>query len=143
MEKKINRKEERELLATLLFETEFRHDESIQDIFQTSLVNREIPDTDYIRNGYFGVYSNLDTIDSYISDNSNGWKTDRISKLSLSILRLAVFEMIFIEGIPYLVSINEAVELAKKFDDERARPFINGILNSVMRRLEADGKTKK
>ena len=63
-----------------------------------------------------------------------------MSKLSRSILRLAVYEMLYEKEIPYSVSINEAVELAKKFDDDKARPFINGILNSVKNDLEAEAK---
>ena len=60
-----------------------------------------------------------------------------MSKLSRSILRLCVYEMLYIDDIPYAVSINEAVEISKKFDDDKARPFINGILNSVKNQLEA------
>ena len=78
----------------------------------------------------------LEIIDGVIGRHAKGWKTSRISKVSRSILRLCVYEMLY-EEIPYSVSINEAVELAKKFDDEKARPFINGILNSVKNALEA------
>jgi N utilization substance protein B len=57
-------------------------------------------------------------------------------------MRLAVYEMLFCEDIPYSVSINEAVELTKKFDDPKAKAFVNGVLNSVKDSLEAEGKTK-
>jgi N utilization substance protein B len=57
-------------------------------------------------------------------------------------MRLAVYEMLFCEDIPYSVSINEAVELTKKFDDPKAKAFVNGVLNSVKDALEAEGKTK-
>ena len=71
-----------------------------------------------------------------IGKHSRGWKTERMSKLSRSILRLCVYEMLY-EEIPHNVSINEAVELCKKFDDDKARPFVNGILNSVKQDLSA------
>ena len=60
-----------------------------------------------------------------------------MSKMSRSVLRLCVYEMLYEKDIPYSVSINEAVELTKKFDDDKARPFVNGILNSVKCELEA------
>ena len=90
---------------------------------------------------YFGFYENLERIDAVIGEHSKGWKTERMSKLSRSILRLCVYEMLF-EEIPYSVSINEAVELSKTFDDDKARPFVNGILNSVKKALEENGQAK-
>ena len=59
-----------------------------------------------------------------------------MSKISRSILRLCIYEMLFVESIPALVSINEGIELAKLYEDEKARPFINGVLNSVKNELE-------
>ena len=133
---KRTRKEAREILAGLLFETEFRADEDINSIFALAIEDREIPNDDYIRRAYFGVYDNLETIDALLSKHAKGWKTERMSKMSRSVLRLCTYEMLF-EEIPYSVSINEAVELTKKFDDEKARPFVNGVLNSVKNELEA------
>ena len=72
-----------------------------------------------------------------IGKHSKGWKTERMTRLSRSVLRLCVYEMLFEKDIPYSVSINEAIELTKKFDDEKARPFVNGILNSVKNELES------
>lgn len=132
----MTRKEAREILAGLLFETEFRADEDINSIFALAIEDREIPNDDYIRRAYFGVYDNLETIDVLLSKHAKGWKTERMSKMSRSVLRLCTYEMLF-EEIPYSVSINEAVELTKKFDDEKARPFVNGVLNSVKNELEA------
>ena len=81
-------------------------------------------------------------IDELIGANSNGWKTHRLTRLSRSVMRLAVYEMLFCEDIPYSVSINEAIELTKKFDDPKAKAFVNGVLNSIKSALEAEGKTK-
>jgi N utilization substance protein B len=134
---KLSRREAREILVGLLFETEFRPDEDVNGIFALALEDREIPNDDYIRKAYFAIYDNVKTIDETIGNHSKGWKTERMSKLSRSILRLCVYEMLYVDNIPYSVSINEAVELSKKFDDDKARPFINGILNSVKNQLEA------
>ncbi len=127
----MNRRDAREAAFALLFETEFKHGEAREEIFALSCENREIEENAYIRNVYFGVGEHLDEIDALIGKYAKGWKTTRISRVSLSILRLAIFEMLYLEDVPAGVAINEAVELSKKFDEESARPFVNGILNSV------------
>ena len=139
---KVNRREAREILVGLLFETEFRPDEDVNGIYALACEDREIPENDYIKRGYFGIHDNLSEIDEMIGKHSNGWKTHRLTKLSRSVLRLCVYEMLYEKEIPYSVSINEAVELSKKFDDDKARPFINGILNSVKNELDGNGKTE-
>lgn len=135
---KISRREAREILVGLLFETEFRKDEDVGGIFALAIEDREIPNDEYIRRSYFAIYDNVEKIDEVIGNNAKGWKTQRMSKLSRSILRLCIYEMLYEKDIPYSVSINEAVELSKRFDDDKARPFINGILNSVKNQLEAE-----
>ena len=135
---KISRREAREILVGLLFVTEFRKDEDVGGIFALAIEDREIPNDEYIRRSYFAIYDNVEKIDEVIGNNAKGWKTQRMSKLSRSILRLCVYEMLYEKDIPYSVSINEAVELSKRFDDDKARPFINGILNSIKNQLEAE-----
>ena len=138
----LKRKEAREVVVGLLFETEFKNDENSNEIFAISTENREIPEDEYIKSAYFGVCETSETIDELIGANSKGWKTHRLTRLSRSVMRLAVYEMLFCEDIPYSVSINEAVELTKKFDDPKAKAFVNGVLNSIKSALEAEGKTK-
>lgn len=138
----LKRKEAREVVVGLLFETEFKSEENSTEIFAVSTENREIPEDEYIKAAYFGVCENKEQIDELIGANSNGWKTHRLTRLSRSVMRLAVYEMLFCEDIPYSVSINEAVELTKKFDDPKAKAFVNGVLNSIKDALEAEGKTK-
>jgi N utilization substance protein B len=137
----IKRKEAREQVVALLFETEFKSDENTEEVFAISVENREIPADDYIKRAYFGVYENQEKIDELLGAHANGWKTHRLSKLSRSIMRLAVYEMLF-EEIPYSVSINEAVELTKKYDDPKAKAFVNGVLNSVKNELEKEKEEK-
>ena len=137
----MTRREAREAVLELLFETEFRKEESTEEIFETSADNRELPEDSYIKDTYFAVCEKREEIDAAIGENAKGWKPERLGNVSRSILRLAVYELMFVPTIPYNVTINEAVELAKKFDDEKARPFVNGVLNSVKNELEKE-KTK-
>ena len=138
----MTRREARETLLGLLFETEFRTDETNEEIYYTSSENREIPDDEYVKSAYFAICEKRAEIDTAIGENSNGWKTERLTNISRSILRLGVYELLYADDIPYSVTINEAVELTKKYDEDKARPFINGVLNSVKNALEAKGGKK-
>jgi len=134
---KITRQQAREALFCLLFETEFRNDESAEAIFATSCENREIGDDEYLRRAYFAITENLEKIDATIGEHAHGWKTSRLGRVSRAVLRMGVYELLFEADIPSTVTINEAVELAKKFDDEKARPFVNGVLNAVKDGIES------
>ncbi len=138
----LKRKEAREAVVGLLFETEFKIEDNSAEIFAISAENREIPEDEYVKSAYFGVCENREKIDELIGTHSNGWKTHRLTRLSRSVMRLAIYEMLFCEDIPYSVSINEAIELTKKFDDPKAKAFVNGVLNSVKDALEAQGNNK-
>ena len=133
----MTRKEAREAVFGLIFETEFRSEETAEDIYESSVENREIGDNEYIKSAFFTVCEKRDEIDALIGEHADGWKTNRLTNVSRSILRLAVYEMLYDESSPYSVSINEAVELTKKFDDPKARAFVNGVLNSVKDELES------
>lgn len=78
-----------------------------------------------------GTISNLEKIDSLIRDYSRNWKPERLTVIDKSILRLAIFEMIFMTDIPTVVTINECIELGKTFGGENSGQFINGILDAV------------
>lgn len=136
----LKRREAREIVVGLLFETEFKTEEDIKEIFAVSVENREIPKDDYVESAYFGVHGNIEKIDALIGECSNGWKTHRLTRLSRSVMRLAVYEMLFVEDVPNSVAINEAIELTKKFDDPKARAFVNGVLNAVKDKLESEDK---
>ena len=136
----LKRREAREVVVGLLFETEFKTEEDVREVFAVSVENREIPKDDYVESAYFGVYNNIEQIDALIGECSNGWKTHRLTRLSRSVMRLAVYEMMFVEDVPASVAINEAVELTKKFDDPKARAFVNGVLNAVKDKLDTDDK---
>ena len=135
----MTRHELREAVLQMLFETEFRKDELPEDIFAISAENREYGATEQneIRKIYFDVLANKEAIDALINESASGWKTTRISKLSLSIMRLCVYEMLYRDDIPVNVSLNEAIELSKTFDEPKAKTFVNGVLNGIKNRLEA------
>lgn len=78
-----------------------------------------------------GVEGKTGELDEIISKNAIGWKIDRLPKVDLCILRIALYEMLYIKNIPVKVSINEAVELAKTFSNEKSAAYINGILGTV------------
>jgi N utilization substance protein B len=79
-------------------------------------------------------------IDERMEKHLKGWKKERISPVSMAILRLGFYEMLYVSDIPSKVTINEAIELAKKFDDEKSYSFVNGVLNALARELEGDEK---
>ncbi len=127
----MTRREARERVFELLFESEFRTDETAEEIFGSSTENREVAEDCYVKRAYFAVMEKRAEIDKLIGEHSKGWKTSRLTNVSRSVLRLCVYEMIYEEDIPHNVSINEAVEIAKTYDDEKARVFINGVLHSI------------
>ena len=133
----ILRREAREQALFLLFETEYHGQKDPERIFSLAVEDRDIADDEYIRDVYFGVLAKKDEIDERISRFSKGWSISRIAPLTRNILRLAIYEMSARKDIPYPVAINEAVELVKKYDDEKARAFVNGILNGVKDELVA------
>lgn len=128
----MTRKQAREEAFILVFEKQFNED-SLENIMELAIEVRDIAPDDYINRVFFGVYEHIDEIDDIISSNAIGWKIGRISKISLAILRLAVFEIKFMEDIPQSVSINEAVELCKKYATKDDASFVNGILASAVK----------
>ena len=140
----MTRHELREAVLQMLFETEFRKDELPEDIFMISAENREYTPTEQsnIRKIYFEILDKLDAIDALINESSDGWKTSRMTKLSLCIMRLCVYEMVYRDDIPVNVSLNEAVELSKTYDEPKAKTFINGVLNGIKNKLKEEKKVK-
>ncbi len=132
----MNRREQREAAFMLLFEREFNSDISALEFYQTEIENREYEDTDYIRHVFFGVEKEKARLDEQADKYFRNWKRNRISAVSASIIRLAGYEMNFMEDIPRNVSINEGIELSKKFDEDKAKNFVNGVLNAIAKELD-------
>ena len=135
----MTRRQAREAVFELLFESEFTCERSPEDVLALAQMDRDLVEDDYVRSAYFGVMEHRAVIDVLLGKFSHGWKTDRMSRVSRAILRLCTYEMLYCKDIPAHVSINEAVELTKKFDDPKAKAFVNGVLNSVKVEIEQTG----
>ncbi|MBQ8175364.1 MAG: transcription antitermination factor NusB [Clostridia bacterium] len=127
----------REIAFSIVFESGFQKDVDMADIYETAKTVREFEDDPYIREVVLGVAERKDRLDDLIEKFSHGWKRNRISPVSMAIMEMAVYEMLYREDIPSAVSINEAIELVKTYDEENARAFVNGILNAVSKEIEA------
>ena len=122
----------------LLYSLEIQKTENVEEQIQLYLECNEINDEkaiEYITEVITGIEKNLKEIEGLIEKNLKAdWKIDRISKIDLSLLRLAIYEIKYNE-IPYKVAINEALELAKKYGEDTSKNFINGILASIVKEI--------
>ena len=133
----MTRKRQREQAFEIIFEKSFR-DDQVEEIIECAGLTREFEITEFTRELIFGVNEHAETLDELIERCIKGWKIGRLSKVSLAALRLAVYEMRFMQDIPLSVSINEAVEICKKYGGEEDAPYINGVLGSVAKLLEPE-----
>ena len=132
----MTRKQARETLFTLLYERSY-HKEAAPEVLLADAQQYSDWEADsYITDGFLGICEKEAEIDKQIQAHAHGWKINRISGVSIAILRLCVYEILFCEDIPDSVAMNEAVELAKKYDHEDAPGFINGIVNAVSKAKE-------
>ena len=132
MENKISRFKAREQGFFLIFEKLFNA-EPIEEIIENACESRELEFDDYAITLVNGVEENKELIDSLISAHlKKGWTINRISKTSLAVMRLAVYEIKFVDDVPEGGAINEAVELAKKYTVDESK-FINGVLGAIAR----------
>ena len=126
----MTRSELRENLFKLLFRAEFNAPEEMAD--QKKYFFEEVPlkdsERDELRTKADNILKNLENIDESLNEKVAGWKTDRLGKVELTILRLAVYEILYDDAVPTSVAINEAVELAKKFGQDSSSAFVNGVL---------------
>ena len=128
----MTRKEARNQAFILIFEKSINGHE-IDEILEAAKECRDFAEDEdgYTKKVFIGVFDNIDAIDDCISQNLSGWTLNRISKVSLAILRLAIFGIRYMDDIPASVSINEAVELAKKYATKEDAAFVNGILSTI------------
>ena len=145
----MKRSEQREAIFKLLFMALFNEKEDMPEKMEFYLKTMEdgsddekelVPSAEeaaYIKAKYQMIQEKLPEIDEILNANSKGWKTSRMSKVDLTILRLAVYEVKYDDRIPTGVAINEAVEIAKRFGGDESASFINGILGKIARDAEA------
>lgn len=127
----MTRRETREHIFLMLFRKDFHEakelDEQIE-LYISELEKPTIEEYSYLTSRFQAIVAKLEEIDAILSEASSGWKLNRMGKVDLTILRLAVYELRFDDDIPGKVAINEAVELAKKFGGDESPSFINGVL---------------
>jgi len=131
---KLSRRYERECLMKLLFQMDVQNDYSPEsrDRFITQFVE-DNEKLSYFHIVYDAFVANKESVDEKIGKSSKNWNVDRISKVDLAILRVAITEMAYIDDVPHNVSINEAIELAKKFGGEESGKFVNGVLGNLFK----------
>lgn len=130
----MNRKLSREKTMELLFGMTLSKD-TIEEAIENFIDNYEgnIKDIDltYVKQALIGIENNKEAIDKVIEENLHNWKLDRISKVNLSILRLSTYELLYDNEIPTNVAINEALEITRRYSDEKSVGFINGVLDKI------------
>lgn len=129
----MDRRSEREQAFVLVFEKAFNPETPIEDIFALAIESEFMKPSDFATELAIKTYDNIDVIDEKIKEFALGWTIERLTKVSLSILRIAICEILYMDDIPESVSINEAVELAKKYAGKEDSSFINGVLGSLSR----------
>lgn len=142
-EERMTRRNARELVMQMLYEGTFHQEQERERILYDNL--KKISGTEknsnkavmrFIEEVYFGILEHLEEIDALIQEMAANWSLNRIAKVDLSILRLAIYEIKYTD-VPNKVAANEAVEIAKAYSTDKSPKFINGILGSVIKSIEA------
>ena len=130
----MNRKAAREWLIQFFYQMDIRN-EFTEELFQVSVNALEDPVPEknklYMEEVIRKFFENREAVDSIISDHLIDWTIDRMSRVDLAILRVAVIELKFMEGIPVSVAVNEAVDLSQKYGDDESAGFVNGVLGKI------------
>lgn len=130
----MSRTELREHVFRMLFRIEFNSEEEMKEqegFYFEELEEATGKDQDYILNKYRAIVEKKEEIDALLNQVTEGWKTSRMNRVDLTILRLATYEVKWDEDVPTGVAINEAVELAKKYSSDEGPSFVNGVLAKV------------
>ncbi|GKX66154.1 transcription antitermination factor NusB [Inconstantimicrobium mannanitabidum] len=133
----MNRVKSREIAVQLTYQRMINK-ESVEEIIENFKENFDDNmnegDFKYIREILEGIDNTTEELDKIIKESLVNWKIERISKINLAILRVATYEIIYVEDIPDKVSINEAIEITKKYSEEKSVSFINAVLDKVLKR---------
>lgn len=140
----MSRKKARDNAFKCIYELEFIKDKNLDDILSNCYEenNNSTEEKEYIQMIVNGVKENIEKIDSIILSKLKNWSLDRIAKIDLAILRLAIYEVLYVDSIPDKVSANEAVELAKTYGNNDSKSFVNGVIAKVIEDKE-DGNGRK
>ena len=151
----MNRKKSRELIMKLLFEmsinredfrsvlanleenlgkkNDSKENDGAAEVYSENVDKLKSVDMEYVKRVVKGIEENKDSLDRKIEKYLRNWKLNRLSKVDVAILRICTYEFLYEEDIPEKVSINEAIELAKKYSSEKSAPFINGVLGNMIK----------
>lgn len=138
----MKRHEQREQVFMLLFRVEFNSLEDMPEQVKLFLEGSEEilleKDAEYITGRYEQIQEKLPELDKIIDEHTEGWDTKRMGKVELTVLRIAVYEMLYDEQIPDGVAIDEAVEIAKKYGQETSGGFVNAILAKLVKQGDSN-----
>lgn len=135
----MKRSEAREQAFIIIFEKEFNMESSVEDIAAAAKDADIFVIDKFAKKLSEAVFADIETLDAIITENLRpGWRISRISKVAVAILRMAICEMTKFDDVPLSVSINEAVELAKKYAPENDSRFVNGLLSTVAKKIKAE-----
>lgn len=138
----MSRRQAREFALQFIFSVDFNKDENVTELLEefheseTAFIETNDytkKDVEFANRLIIGTVENMKKIDELITKSAIGWTFDRIAKVDLAILRLAIFEIYFLEDVPEGVSANEAVDLAKKYSADDAGSFVNGVIGKIIR----------
>lgn len=129
--KTLSKRSAREQAFLLTFERTFSKEENIDNIIETAKIAREFELNDFAKKLFCGVDENIENIDAIIQKNVKKWSFNRISRVSMTIIRIAVYEMTVSKMTAVSVAINEAVLLAKKYGSDKEYTFVNGVLGGI------------
>ena len=148
----MSRRLARESAIKFLFSIDFNKEENLEEMLGEFFAVEEeqtddeyhdtLSDNDikYAEEVIKGTIDNMQHIDKLIQSNITGWTKDRIIKVDLAVLRLALYEILYRDDIPDSVAINEAIELAKKYSTEESGSFVNGVLGKIVRESGSKGE---
>ena len=135
----MNRKKSREKAMELLFSMEISknsYEETIECFVEDYEMDLKTIDLEYIKEVMKSVVDHKEEIDEIIKNSLINWTIDRVSKVNLTIVRLAISEMLYINDVPEVVAINEAIELTKKYSDDKSVSFVNGALDKAFKNIK-------
>ena len=135
----MKRKRSREIAMELLFSMEISknsYEETIECFVEDYEMDLKTIDLEYIKEVMKSVLDHKEEIDEIIKNSLINWTIERVSKVNLIIVRLAIAEMIYIDDVPEVVAINEAIELTKKYSDDKSVSFVNGALDKAFKNIK-------
>ncbi len=133
----MNRTLAREVAMKILFARFLGGEDTWEEVLEQSQARDELSDEDktFLENEVFGVERHREELDGLIDGYAKGWNLNRLAKVDLTLLRMGLFELLYLPEVPVGAAINEAVELSKRYGEDKSYSFINGILGTAAREL--------